>query len=118
MYDNGGFNTSPFAGASQPVITQTAQKLTQASAGTNTQATVVGGKRYRFTALKTGGFLFGLATVATGSEANIRWICPVRETIEIQIPYGYSVLHYTVGVNAGEGYLVEIKQKVEDDVSK
>ena len=39
-YDNGGFRTSPDPTASQPVITQTALKLTQGSAGTNTTATV------------------------------------------------------------------------------
>jgi hypothetical protein len=108
IYDNGGFLSSPTPESSQPVISQTALKLTQGTAGTNTTATVVAGKRYRFTAYLTGGFLFGLATVAT--EGNIRWVCPIYHSIEIEIPAGYTTLHYTTDVNNGVGYLVELTQ--------
>ena len=106
--DNQGNRTSPDVGASQPVASQTAQQLTNAAADTNTTATVVEGKRYRFTALNTGGFIFGLATTAT--VGNIRWTCPVGETIEIQIPVGYTTLHYQTDTNDGIGYLVELEQ--------
>jgi len=112
--DNGGFKTSPHPAVSQPVITQTALKLTQGSAGTNTIATVIAGKRYRFTAQKTGGFVFGLATVATGSEANIRWCAPLYESVEIQIPRGVTTLNYTTDTNSGVGYLVELLVQDED----
>jgi hypothetical protein len=108
--DNGGNKASPSPQQAQPVVTQTAQVLTQGTAGTDTTATIVAGKRYRFTAQKTGGFVFGLATVATNSEANIRWACPVYDSIEIQIPAGYTTLHYTTDTNSGVGYLVEITQ--------
>lgn len=110
LSDNGGHRSSPTPESSQPVVSQTAQQLTQGTAGTNTEATVVAGKRYRFTAQKTGGFVLGLATVATGSEANIRWACPLYKSIEIQIPLGYTTLHYTTDTNSGIGYLVELKQ--------
>lgn len=111
--DNGGFRSSPHPNVSQPVISQTALKLTQGTAGTNTIATVVGGKRYRFTAYKTGGFRFGLATVAT--DGNVRWVCPLYHTIEIQIPNGYTTLNYTTDTNSGVGFLVEIKQNADDE---
>ena len=108
--DNIGFRTANCPEQSQPKIntTMASQALTQGSAGTDTTATVGAGKRYRFTAQKTGGFVFGLATVATGSEANIMWVCPVGCTIEIQIPENYTVLHYTTDTGSGIGKLVEI----------
>jgi hypothetical protein len=115
LSDNSGGNTSPHPNQSQPVISQTAQKLTQATAGTDTTATVTAGARYRFTAQKTGGFVFGLATVATGSEANIRWCAPLYQSVELQIPLGQTTLHYTTDTNSGVGYLVEIKQDVDED---
>ncbi len=107
LCDNEGRKTSPTAEQSQPVAGQTAQQLTQAVAGTNTEATVVAGKRYRFTAYKTGGFYFGLATVAT--VGNVCWVCPLYHTIEINIPIGYTTLHYTTETNNGLGFLVEIE---------
>lgn len=113
LHDNGGFRTSPHPAVSQPVITQTALKLTQGSADTNTEATVVAGKRYRFTSYLTGGFRFGLATVAT--DGNVRWVCPIYQTIEIQIPRGVTILHYTTDVNSGLGFLVELLVQDEDN---
>lgn len=113
LHDNGGFRTSPHPAVSQPVITQTALALTQGTAGTNTEATVVAGKRYRFTAYKTGGFRFGLATVAT--DGNVRWVCSIYKTIEIQIPRSVTTLHYTTDTNSGVGFLVELLVQDEDD---
>jgi len=116
MYDNSGARTSPHPNQSQPVISQTALKLTQATAGTNTTATVVAGKRYRFTSYLTGGFRFGLATVAT--DGNVRWVCPLYQSIEIQIPLGYTSLYYTTDTNDALGFLVEIKQNADPDVDQ
>ena len=113
LHDNGGFRTSPHPGQSQPVISQIALKLTQGTAGTNTEATVVAGKRYRFTSYLTGGFWFGLATLAL--VKNVRWVCPIYQTIEIQIPRGVTTLHYTTDVNSGVGFLVELLVQDEDE---
>ena len=104
--DNQGNRSSPTPESSQPVVSQTALKLTQATAGTNTTATVVGGKKYRFTAYITGGFRFGLATVAT--DGNVRWVCPIYRSIEIDVPQGYTTLYYTTDTNNGLGFLVEL----------
>lgn len=106
MSDNKGNRSSPTPESSQPEVTQTAQKLTQATAGTNTEATVTSGKRYRFTSYITGGFRFGLATVAT--DGNVRWVCPLYQSIEIQIPIATTVLHYTTDTNNALGFLVEL----------
>jgi len=114
--DNGGFRASPHPNQSQPVITQTAQIVAHGTADTDGTKTVVPGKRYRFTSTLTGGFLFGLATTAV--IGNIRWVCPIYQTIEIQIPYNITTLHYQTNVINGVGYLVEIKQGEEDDISK
>lgn len=111
-FDNGGFRTSPHSGQSQPVITQTALRLTQTSAGTNTTITVADGGRYRFTSYLTGGFRFGVATTVLAS--NIRWVCPIYQTIEIQIPRGVTTLHYTTDVNSGLGFLIKLLVQDED----
>ena len=113
MYDNGGFDTSPHPNQSQPVISQTVLRLTNAAADTNTTTTVVAGARYRFTSMLTGGFLFGLATTAV--PGNRIWACPIYHTIEIQIPQGYTTLNYQTNVNDGIGYLTKIKQHAEDE---
>lgn len=113
-FDNGGFRTSPHPGQSQPVITQTALKLTDGK-DTDNELAVVAGKRYRFTALTAGGFYLGLADVTTA--ANVRWVCPLYQSIEVQIPYGITALHVASDTNNAIGYLVEIKQVEEDDIS-
>jgi len=104
--NNAGSRSSPTPESSQPVTSQTALKLTQATAGNDTEATVVAGTRYRFTAYITGGFRFGLATMAT--DGNVRWVCPVYRSIEIEIPAGYTTLHYTVDTNNANGFLVKL----------
>ena len=105
--DNQGFRSSPSPESSQPVKTQTALKLTNATKDTDTTATVVAGKRYRFTCLNTGGFYIGLADVTTAG--NVRWVCPLYQSIEIQIPVdGGVTLHYATDTNNGVGFLIEI----------
>ena len=111
-YDNGGFRTSPHPAVSQPVISQTALKITNGQ-NTDTELAVIAGKRYRFTALVTGGFYLGLADVTTA--ANVRWVCPLRKTIEIQIPRGVTVLHAASDTNNAIGYLIELLVQDEDD---
>jgi hypothetical protein len=105
--NNAGGKSSPTPESSQPKVTQTALQLTQATAGTNTEATVVAGRRYRFTAYITGGFRFGLATMAT--VGNTRWVCPLYRSVEIEIPVGYTTLHYTTDTNSALGFLVELQ---------
>lgn len=106
QFNNAGGVSSPTPESSQPKIIQTAQQLTQAAAGTNTTCTVVAGQRYRFTAYITGGFRFGLATMAT--VGNTRWVCPLYRSIEIEIPVNYTTLHYTTDTNSALGFLVEL----------
>lgn len=106
LYNNAGQISSPTPESSHPKTTQTALKLTNAAADTDTEATVVAGKRYRFTSLLTGGFYFGLADVTTAD--NVRWVCPLYKSIEITIPTGYTVLHYATTAINGIGYLVEL----------
>ena len=110
LSDNAGHRVAPY-GAVDPKF-GTGQTLTNGSADTNTTATVVAGARYAITVLAQsataaqGGFLFGLATTATA--ANICWVCPVNETIIIQIPVGYTTLHYQTDLNNGLAYLREL----------
>jgi len=109
LSNNAGGRSSPTPESSQPKITQTAVRLTDAVAGTNASTTVTPGSRYRFTSLIAGGFIFGLATVATAG--NVRWVCPLYHSIEIEIPVGYVLLHHTTDTTGATnvGYLVELK---------
>lgn len=113
LSDNAGNTISPVPENSHPVATQTALQLTNASADTDTMATVTSGKTYRFTSLKTGGFYFGWATPVTA--ANVRWVCPLYHSIiiKIDIPSNGAAtrtLHYATDANNGIGYLVEVEQ--------
>ena len=115
--DNAGYNTSPSPGQSQPIIASgdgaTSQALTNGTADTNTTATVVAGARYRFTCTETGAFIFGIATTAT--TTNIRWAVGIGHSIEIQIPLGFTTLHYATSVNDGYGWLVRIKSVINEE---
>lgn len=101
LSDNAGHRVPP-AGAPDPVAAS-GQTLTQGTAGTDTEATVVAGATYAFTAQKTGGFMFGVATMATA--ANILWCAALYQTVTIVIPAGITTLHYTTDTNSGVGYL-------------
>ena len=115
-YDNGGFRTSFDVNASQPVITQTAQRITNAVKDTDTEVTVTPGARYKLTASAVGGFYCGLADVTTA--ANVRWVCSGYASCEIQIPIGYTTLHYAADTNSAVGYLIEIKQASNIEVTE
>ena len=109
LSNNAGHRSSPTPESSHPTVSQTAQQL-KCDNGADGSVTVTAGQRYRFTSMIKGGFVLGLLTVATGSEANIRWCCPVYRSIELTIPRGYTTLYYTSDTdNDAAGYLVELK---------
>jgi len=114
--DNGGVIVPPHPNEGYPVLA-TGQTLTDAATGGDETATVEAGALYAFTArpgpvaagtLTDTTFVFGLATILTA--ANIVWVCPPGETILIQIPAGYTSLHYESLGAGGSGYLRELKQ--------
>jgi len=108
LSDNAGHRSAPTPGCAHPKTTQTALRLTNAAANTDTSATVVAGKTYRFTSLEVGGFYFGLAAVTTA--ADVRWVCPLYGEIIITIPVGGgTTLHYATNAINGIGYLVELE---------
>lgn len=85
--------------------------LTDAATGGDHTTTVVAGATYAFTA-NLGGqdddtFHFGLADIT--AAANIEWVCCPGETITIQIPFGYTSLHYQSLANGGKGWLRRLK---------
>jgi len=108
LYNNAGQISSPTPESSSPKVSQTAQQL-KCDNGADGSVTVTAGQRYRVTSMIKGGFVLGLLTVATGSEANIRWCCPIYRSIEITIPSNYTTLYYTSNTdNDAVGYLVEL----------
>jgi hypothetical protein len=106
LFDNSGHIVPP-AGAPDPVAAS-GQTLTNGTKDTDTEATVVAGASYAFTAQTVGGFYFGVATIATA--ANIIWACPLYRTIIISIPAGVTVLHYAADTNSGVGYLRKLAE--------
>lgn len=106
LSDNAGHRVAP-AGAVDPVQ-GTGQLLTNGTADTNTTATVIGGKRYVLTSLKTGAFYLGIADVTT--PANVAWVCPLENEIIIVIPNGVTTLHYATDTVDGIGFLRELSE--------
>jgi hypothetical protein len=115
LQDDKGFYALPGMICGHPVAAK-AQKLTNATADTDTTASVIAGKSYRVTAQKTGGFYLGIADVTT--DANKLWCIPVGETAVVHMDEelfsasrGDTVtLHYATDTNAGVGYLVELAE--------
>ncbi len=106
LSDNAGHRVPP-AGAPDPVH-GTGQKLTVATDDTDAEATVIGGAMYAFTAVETGGFFFGILDVTTA--ANVAWVCPLYQTIIINIPSGTTILHYGTDVDNAVGYLRKLTE--------
>lgn len=98
--DNEGHRVPPHPDLSDPILAS-GQTLSP-NKDTNTEATVVAGASYAITAI-VGWFVFGLAT--TGTAANIVWACPQGKTIVINIPVGYTSLHYQSGSDSRAAYL-------------
>ena len=108
LSDNAGNRVPPHPNIANPVeatgVSASGQTLTNASAATNTSASVVAGATYAFTAQKTGGFYFGMGNVITYPQ-NILWACPLYQTIIIVIPPGVTTVRYAVDTNSAVGYL-------------
>lgn len=89
-----------------PVLSQTAQTLTDAATGGDHTMAVTAGTAY--VAICTQASVFGLADITTAG--NVRWVCPAGGATVIRIPVGYTTLHLMSLVNGGIIYLVEIVQ--------
>lgn len=88
-------------------IPGTGQTLTNASADTDTTATVVAEGLYAITAITaTDGIYLGIADVTT--PANIIWACPGEAETIIYIPSGITTLHYAMKTADGEAYLRQL----------
>ena len=106
--DNGGQRTVPGTANYKKDPNADTQRLTNASKDTDTEATVVGGKRYLLVPIVTGGFYAGLATVATA--ANVEWVCALYHPgVVINIPLGHTTLHYATDTNNGIAYLIPLE---------
>ncbi len=106
-YDNDGNRVPPHPQMADPII-GSGQTLTNGTADSDDTVTVVAGGTYAITALTTGGFYFGVATVATA--ANIIWACPLRSTTVIKIPIGITSLHFATDTIDGEAYLRKLTE--------
>lgn len=113
--NSGDWAVPPHPHASNPELA-TGQTLTDAATGGDETATVEQGHLYAFTCrpapVASGNatditFVFGLAAITTA--ANIVWVCTPGNTILIQIPQGYTTLHYMSLANSGSGYLRKLQ---------
>jgi hypothetical protein len=106
LLNNEGFNSPPGALDAAPVISQTAQTLTDAVTGGDHTMTLEAGHAY--VVVCTQASVFGLADITTAD--NVRWVCPAGGASVIRMPIGYTTLHLQSLVNGGIIYLVEITQ--------
>lgn len=98
LQSNAGFTGVPGAICADP-IPASGQTATDAATGGDHTLTVVGGASYLVMADATGNFLFGIADVTTA--ANVMWMCPASHAIVINVPDGYTSLHYQCDSNGG-----------------
>jgi hypothetical protein len=106
LLNNEGFNSPPGALDAAPVLSQTAQTLTDAATGGDHTMTLEAGHAY--VVVCTQASVFGLADITTAG--NVRWVCPAGGASVIRMPIGYTTLHLQSLVNGGIIYLVEIVQ--------
>ncbi len=105
--DNAGHRVPPHPQLADPIV-ESGQTLTNGTADSDDTVVVVAGGTYAITALTTGGFYFGVATVETAS--NIIWVCPLRSTTVIKIPKGITSLHFATDTINGEAYLRKLTE--------
>lgn len=84
----------------------TGQTATDAATGGDHTLTVEPGT-YVVMTTTTGAFIFGLDVVTTA--ANVAWMCPAGQAIGINIPIGYTTLHYASLANGGTLYLTKMQ---------
>ena len=101
LSDNSGNRVPPGVVAADPVASS-GITLSDAVIGSDITQTVEAGARYALTSVAY-GFVLGVATVETA--ANIIWVCPLNETIIIQIPVGVTALHYQGTTDVSLGYM-------------
>jgi hypothetical protein len=88
-------------------IPGTGVKLTtDADVVTNKTATVVAGKRYMLVNSGVGNMFFGIADATV--DANKLWNIPKLGRLGIQIPIGYTTLHFIGDANSCIAYMVEV----------
>lgn len=106
VLNNAGFTAPPGALDAQPVFSQTAQTLTDASTGGDHTFTLEAGKAYLVAATQV--TVMGLADVTTAG--NVRWVCAAGGTSVVRMPIGYVTLHLQSLVNGGIIYILELEQ--------
>jgi len=75
------------------------QTKTMAAGSTNYTLTVVADERYWIQNTGSGVMFLGIAD--STSAANVLWTIPVNAQIGIEIPVGYTTLHFSTN-NAGD----------------
>jgi hypothetical protein len=84
--------------------------LTDAATGADHTQALVAGATYKIMSDAIGGWVFGVATVATA--ANIIWFVPPSQAVCITMPPGYATLHYMCLVNGGSCYIAKMADNV------
>jgi len=104
LLNNNGENAPVGALDAAPVLSQTAQTLTDTSTGGDHTMTVEAGHAYIVVCTQVS--VFGLAAVTTAG--NVRWVCPAGGASVIRVPLGYTTLHMESLVDGGIIYLLEV----------
>ena len=75
--------------------------------GVDSEIAVTGGKTYRFTSKKVGGYMFSLSDLGV-DPTQVEWACPIYRSIIIKIPENVTVLYCLADAENAEGYIQEI----------
>ncbi len=103
--DNKGNRVPPGVNCGDPVLAS-GIKITDGTIGADHTQTLVAGIMYQISATEVGGFIMGIATVATA--ANILFHVPRNGRLVFRMPVDYTTLYYQGLTNSAVGYITRM----------
>lgn len=104
--DNSGNRVPPGTNCGDPVLAS-GLTITDATIGADHEQAILGATTYQISATEVGGFILGVATLATA--ANILWHVPRSGRLVFTVPRGYTSLFYQGLTNSAVGYITKMK---------
>ncbi len=104
--DNSGNRVPPGVNCGDPVLAS-GITITDGTVGADHEQAILAETTYQISATEVGGFILGVATLATA--ANILWHVPRSGRLVFTIPRGYTSLFYQGLTNSAVGYITKMK---------
>lgn len=100
--DNNGNLCPPDVNVADP-IAASGQTVATGTAGDDKTFTVVGGGIYALTGIGTA--VLASCTDVTSTAANIEWVAPANQTIQIKVPEGKTTIYFEGDTSSKNVYL-------------